>query len=80
MDEEQDVDVVVVGAGPTGLLVASELALGGVEVRVIVRPPGPDPTIRAGSIDVATAEVLDRRGLLPAARRWAGAPTAAARS
>lgn len=61
-------DVTVVGAGPTGLLLASELALAGVRVTVLERRTEPDPTIRAGSINVATAEILDRRGLRPAAR------------
>ena len=37
MTEERDIDVIVVGAGPAGLLIASELALGGVAVQVIDR-------------------------------------------
>ncbi|MBE7186781.1 FAD-dependent monooxygenase [Jatrophihabitans endophyticus] len=61
-------EVLVSGAGPTGLLVAAELALCGVRVELIDRLPAPDPTVKAGSINVATAEILDRRGLLPAAR------------
>ena len=69
MTDEQDIDVVVVGAGPTGLLIAAELALGGVAVQVIDRLAEPDPTVKAGSVNVATAEVLDRRGLLPEMRR-----------
>lgn len=69
MAEEQDIDVIVVGAGPTGLLIASELALRGVAVQVIDRLAEPDPTVKAGSVNVATAEVLDRRGLLPDMRR-----------
>lgn len=60
-------DVVVVGAGPTGLLLAAELALRGIEVTVLERLEEPDPTIKAGSINVASAEILDRRGLLPGA-------------
>ncbi|PZF61529.1 FAD-dependent oxidoreductase [Curtobacterium sp. MCBD17_013] len=69
LDEETGLDhqVAVVGAGPTGLLVAAELALGGVDVVVLDRLEAPDPTIKAGSINVATAEILDRRGLRPAA-------------
>lgn len=63
----QRTDVVVVGAGPTGLLLAGELALQGVRVTVLDRLAEPDPTIKAGSISVASAEILDRRGLLPAA-------------
>ncbi|MCQ8188264.1 FAD-dependent monooxygenase [Streptomyces rugosispiralis] len=60
-------DVIVVGAGPTGLFLAGELALQGVRVMVLERLQEPDPTIKAGSINVASAEILDRRGLLPAA-------------
>jgi 2-polyprenyl-6-methoxyphenol hydroxylase-like FAD-dependent oxidoreductase len=60
--------VIVVGAGPTGLLLASELALAGITVTVLEKRREPDPTIKAGSVNVATAEILDRRGLGSAAR------------
>ncbi|GCD94615.1 FAD-dependent oxidoreductase [Embleya hyalina] len=60
-------DVIVVGAGPTGLLLATELAVQGVRVTVLERLAEPDSTIKSGSINVASAEILDRRGLLPAA-------------
>lgn len=63
----QHTDVIVVGAGPTGLFLAGELALLGGRVTVLERLQEPDPTIKAGSINVAGAEILDRRGLLPAA-------------
>ncbi|MFE5123730.1 FAD-dependent oxidoreductase [Streptomyces sp. NPDC056669] len=63
----QRTDVIVVGAGPTGLLLASELALQGVQVTVLERLQEPDTTIKSGSINVASAEILDRRGMLPAA-------------
>jgi 2-polyprenyl-6-methoxyphenol hydroxylase-like FAD-dependent oxidoreductase len=58
-------DVIVVGAGPTGLLLAAELALGGVRVEVIDRLTGPDLTVKGASIRITTAEMLDRRGLAP---------------
>ena len=63
-----DYQVAVVGGGPTGLLVAAELAIAGVSVIVLERQESPDTTIKAGSINVATAEILDRRGLRPAAQ------------
>jgi 2-polyprenyl-6-methoxyphenol hydroxylase-like FAD-dependent oxidoreductase len=66
-----DADVIVVGAGPTGLLLAAELALRSVPVIVLERLAEPDTTIKAGSINVASAEILDRRGLLPAAEEIA---------
>jgi 2-polyprenyl-6-methoxyphenol hydroxylase-like FAD-dependent oxidoreductase len=73
-------DVVVVGAGPTGLLLAAELALRGIEVTVLERLEEPDPTIKAGSINVASAEILDRRGLLPGAEEIQNRFAAAANS
>jgi 2-polyprenyl-6-methoxyphenol hydroxylase-like FAD-dependent oxidoreductase len=64
----QDVDVTVAGAGPVGLVLAAELALAGATVQVLERAPEPDTAMKAQSINVPTAEALDRRGLLPAAR------------
>jgi 2-polyprenyl-6-methoxyphenol hydroxylase-like FAD-dependent oxidoreductase len=65
----QDVDVTVVGAGPVGLVLAAELALSGATVRVLERRAEPDEAMKAQSINVPTAEGLDRRGLLPAAEQ-----------
>ncbi|MFG1924895.1 FAD-dependent oxidoreductase [Cryptosporangium sp. NPDC048952] len=59
-------DVVVVGAGPTGLMLACELRLAGVDVLVLERLTEPDPIVKAGSITLPTAAAFDRRGLLPA--------------
>ncbi|WP_372511141.1 FAD-dependent monooxygenase [Streptomyces cylindrosporus] len=65
----QYTDVTVVGAGPVGLVLAAELALAGATVQVLERLAEPDRSMKAGSINVPTAEALDRRGLLPAAER-----------
>src|SRR5205823_754419 len=62
----RDADVTVVGAGPVGLVLAAELALSGSTVQVLERRAEPDEAIKAGAINVPTAEALDRRGLLPA--------------
>nr|WP_316732321.1 FAD-dependent oxidoreductase [Streptomyces mirabilis] len=67
VDVNQDVDVTVVGAGPVGLVLAAELALSGATVQVLERLAEPSEAMKAGSINVPTAEALDRRGLLPAA-------------
>ncbi len=56
-------DVVAVGAGPTGLLLASELALGGAKVVVLERLTEIDRTMKAGAVGVLAAEALVRRGL-----------------
>ncbi|WP_231509328.1 FAD-dependent monooxygenase [Nocardia sp. NRRL WC-3656] len=58
-------DVVVAGAGPVGLMLACELRLAGVEVLVVERLTEIDRTIKAGAINVPTAQAFDRRGLLP---------------
>ncbi|MBB5916913.1 2-polyprenyl-6-methoxyphenol hydroxylase-like FAD-dependent oxidoreductase [Nocardia transvalensis] len=58
-------DVVVAGAGPVGLMTACELRLAGVHVLVVERLPDIDPTVKAGAINVPTAEAFYRRGLLP---------------
>ncbi|MFC9440388.1 FAD-dependent oxidoreductase [Nocardia sp. NPDC057030] len=62
MDETWD--VVVVGAGPVGLMLACELRLAGVEVLVLERLDEIDPTLKAAGINVPTAQALYRRGLL----------------
>ncbi|XDO64470.1 FAD-dependent oxidoreductase [Streptomyces sp. RLB1-33] len=69
MNVNQDVDVTVVGAGPVGLVLAAELALSGATVQVLERRPEPDESMKAQSINIPTAEALDRRGLLPAAEK-----------
>ncbi|MGW7254723.1 FAD-dependent oxidoreductase [Streptomyces sp. NPDC054834] len=63
------VDVTVVGAGPVGLVLAAELALSGASVQVLERRAEPDEAMKAQSINMPTAEALDRRGLLPAAEQ-----------
>jgi 2-polyprenyl-6-methoxyphenol hydroxylase-like FAD-dependent oxidoreductase len=65
----RDADVTVVGAGPVGLVLAAELALSGATVQLLERRAEPDEAVKAGSINVPTAEALDRRGLLAAAER-----------
>ncbi|MFC7406668.1 FAD-dependent monooxygenase [Georgenia alba] len=56
--------VLVVGAGPTGLALACGLRLAGVEVRVVDRADGPATTSRANFLHARGGEVLDRLGAL----------------
>jgi 2-polyprenyl-6-methoxyphenol hydroxylase-like FAD-dependent oxidoreductase len=58
-------DVIISGAGPTGLMLACELRLHGVSVLVLERLTEPDQTIKAGSVNVPSAEAFYRRDLLP---------------
>jgi 2-polyprenyl-6-methoxyphenol hydroxylase-like FAD-dependent oxidoreductase len=56
--------VVIAGAGPTGLMLAGELALGGVDVGVVEQRASQDlPGSRAGGLHSRTIEVLDQRGI-----------------
>ncbi len=55
--------MLVVGAGPSGLLLALELCRHGVRPRVIDALPGPSPLSRALVVHARTLELLDRHGL-----------------
>ncbi|WP_159674405.1 FAD-dependent oxidoreductase [Streptomyces mexicanus] len=59
-----DTQVIVVGAGPVGLLLAGELALRGIQVTLVERRHGPTTESRASTLHARTMEVLDSRGLL----------------
>jgi bifunctional hydroxylase/dehydrase len=60
-----DTDVIVLGAGPTGLMLAGELRLGGVEVIVLERLVEPTGQSRGLGFTARTMEIFDQRGLLP---------------
>jgi 3-(3-hydroxy-phenyl)propionate hydroxylase len=56
--------VVISGGGPTGLMLAGELALAGVDVAIVERRPTQDLAgSRAGGLHSRTIEVLDQRGI-----------------
>jgi 3-(3-hydroxy-phenyl)propionate hydroxylase len=57
-------EVVVAGGGPTGLMLAGELALAGIDVVVVERRTSQDVDgSRAGGLHARTIEVLDQRGI-----------------
>ncbi|MEV5240936.1 FAD-dependent monooxygenase [Streptomyces cinnamoneus] len=60
---EPTADVLVVGAGPTGLLLAGDLAAAGVRVTVLEKRAQESNLTRAFAIHARTLEVLDARGL-----------------
>ena len=56
--------VVIVGGGPTGLMLAGELALAGVDVAIVERRTSQNLIgSRAGGLHSRTIEVLDQRGI-----------------
>jgi 2-polyprenyl-6-methoxyphenol hydroxylase-like FAD-dependent oxidoreductase len=60
----QDADVLIAGAGPTGLTLAGELALAGVDVAIVERRANQNLAgSRAGGLHSRTLEVFDQRGI-----------------
>ena len=56
--------VVIAGGGPTGMMLAGELALAGVDVAIVERRASQDlPGSRAGGLHSRTIEILDQRGI-----------------
>jgi 3-(3-hydroxy-phenyl)propionate hydroxylase len=64
-DHAPDHAVVIAGGGPTGLMLAAELALAGVDAVIVERrtDQGVDGS-RAGGLHARTIEVLDQRGVV----------------
>ena len=62
--EQQKYAVVIAGGGPTGMMLAAELALARIDVAVVERRP--DQVLvgsRAGGLHARTIEMLDQRGV-----------------
>jgi rifampicin monooxygenase len=57
-------DVIIAGGGPTGLMLAGELRLHGVQVVVLEKEAEPAGYVRALGLHVRSIEVMDQRGLL----------------
>jgi 2-polyprenyl-6-methoxyphenol hydroxylase-like FAD-dependent oxidoreductase len=71
---ETDTDVLVVGAAPTGLTLARELALAGVRTRVLERLPQPRTVKKAGGLGGLMLEMLRYRGLADRFEAASGQP------
>ncbi|MFJ3842400.1 rifampin monooxygenase [Streptomyces sp. NPDC090054] len=57
------IDVIVAGGGPTGLMLAAELRLHGVDVLVLEKETEPTGRSRARGLHARSVEVMDQRGL-----------------
>jgi 2-polyprenyl-6-methoxyphenol hydroxylase-like FAD-dependent oxidoreductase len=64
MNTASTIDVLVVGAGPTGLTMASELMRYGVSCRIIDKLPSPSPFSKALGIQVRTLETFEDMGVI----------------
>ena len=72
-----DVDVLIVGAGPTGLMLACQLARRGIRFQVVDRHSGPSVQTKALGVQARTLEIYAKLGIAEAAvalgRRASGA-------
>ena len=59
-----DTDVLIVGAGPTGLMLANQLARRGVRVQIIDRHAGPARETRALGVQARTLEIYAHLGIV----------------
>lgn len=57
-------EVMIVGGGPTGMMLAGELRLHGIEVTVIEKDAEPSPLVRSLGLQPRSVELVDQRGLL----------------
>ena len=63
MSQDGAPSVLIIGAGPTGMTAALELARFGIQVRIIEKTPEPATTSRAVVVQARTLELLEQRGL-----------------
>ncbi|HET7305553.1 MAG TPA: rifampin monooxygenase [Segeticoccus sp.] len=58
------IDATIIGGGPTGLMLAAELRLHGIQVLVLERDVEPTTVVRALGLHARSIELMDQRGLL----------------
>jgi 2-polyprenyl-6-methoxyphenol hydroxylase-like FAD-dependent oxidoreductase len=63
MEETMDTDVLIVGAGPTGLMLANQLLRRGVRTQIIDRNSGPAQQSRALGVQARTLEIYQQLGI-----------------
>ena len=68
----QDKRLVIIGAGPTGLILAHELLRRGVSVRLLEKRRGPSHTTRAMTVHARSMEMFDHIGAAHRLEAWSG--------
>src|SRR5215475_476929 len=64
LEEYMDTDVLIVGAGPTGLMLANQLIRRGARTIIIDRNPGPTRETRALGVQARTLEIYSHLGIV----------------
>ena len=59
----RDPDVLIVGAGPAGMILAHELLRRGVRCRMVEKRPSPSGSTRAFTLHARTMEMFDHMGV-----------------
>src|SRR5438445_1554508 len=59
-----DTDILIVGAGPTGLMLANQLSRRGVRVLIVDRHSGPSLQTRALGVQARTLEIYSKLGII----------------
>ena len=72
-----DTDVLIVGAGPTGLMLANQLARRGVQARIVDRHAGPSLQTRALGVQARTLEIYSHLGIVQQALEFGKRATGA---
>jgi 2-polyprenyl-6-methoxyphenol hydroxylase-like FAD-dependent oxidoreductase len=72
-----DTDVLVVGAGPTGLMMANQLGRRGVRAMIVDRHSGPAQQSRALGVQARTLEIYSHLGIADKALEWGRRATGA---
>ena len=67
MTSTSDIDVLVVGAGPTGLMLANQLVRRGIRTMIIDRHAGPARETRALGVQARTMEIYQHLGIIDSA-------------
>src|SRR3977135_374323 len=60
---DMDTDILIVGGGPTGLMLANQLGRRGVRVLIIDRHSGPAQQTRAVAVQARTLEIYSKLGI-----------------
>lgn len=63
MSFNMDIDVLITGAGPTGLMLANQLGRRGVRVMIVDRHSGPAQQTRAMAVHARTLEIYSKLGI-----------------